>query len=86
MLEQISRRQVVDLTRTVDEGMPVYPTRPYSFHMKWHTGVPASTYQLLISEHAGTKLDCPAHFYPRPGGSRHTSLEVLPIEACIALP
>ena len=54
--------------------------------MKWHTGVPASTYQLLISEHAGTKLDCPAHFYPRPGGSRHTSLEVLPIEACIALP
>ncbi len=83
LLEMIGHMKIVDLTQTVEEGMPVYPTHPQFFHMRWHTGDPANLFQLLISEHAGTHLDCPAHFYPGPEDSRHLSLEALPLEACI---
>jgi len=83
MLDLISEMQVVDLTQVVEEGMPVYPTHPQFFHMKWHTGDPASMYQLLISEHAGTHLDCPSHFYPDRDDPRRVSLETFPVEACI---
>jgi kynurenine formamidase len=82
-LEMIAHMKIVDLTQTVEEGMPVYPTHPQFFHMRWHTGDPASMFQLLIGEHAGTHLDCPAHFYPEADDSRHLSLEALPLEACI---
>jgi kynurenine formamidase len=83
LLETIAHMKIVDLTQTVEEGMPVYPTHPQFFHMRWHTGDPANMFQLLIGEHAGTHLDCPAHFYSKADDARHLSLEALPLEACI---
>jgi len=48
--------------------------------MKWHTGDPANLYQLLFSEHAGTHLDCPYHFYGSPEVGERISLEKVPVE------
>jgi hypothetical protein len=62
--------KVVDLSHTIEPGMPVFPTHPQHFHMEWHTGDPATLHQLLISEHAGTHLDAPLHFYNSPGDAR----------------
>jgi kynurenine formamidase len=74
---------MVDLTQTIEERMPVYPTHPQYFHMEWNTGDPASMYQLVISEHTGTHLDCPAHFYANPDDPRHLSLENVPLQRFI---
>jgi kynurenine formamidase len=51
--------------------------------MEWNTGDPANMYQLLISEHAGTHLDCPAHFYGDQADARHVSLDNVPVEHII---
>jgi len=83
LIEGIRGMQIVDLSHTIEEGMPVYPTHPQYFHMRWHTGDPANLYQLLISEHAGTHLDCPAHFYGENADSHRISLESVPVELFI---
>jgi arylformamidase len=80
LLNLIGGMQIVDLTHTIEERMPVYPTHPQFFHMEWNTGDPANMYQLLISEHAGTHLDCPAHFYGDRTDARHVPLEDVPVE------
>jgi kynurenine formamidase len=78
--EALLGRQMVDLAQTIEEGMPVYPTHPQYFHMLWDTHDPANLYQLLISEHTGTHLDCPFHFVGRPGDESRVSLEKVPVE------
>jgi len=83
LIDGIRGMQIVDLSHTIEEGMPVYPTHPQFFHMRWHTGDPANLYQLLISEHAGTHLDCPAHFYGDRADPHCVSLESVPIELFI---
>jgi kynurenine formamidase len=74
---------IVDLSHTVEERMPVYPTHPQYFHLKWNTGDPANMYQMVISEHVGTHLDCPAHFYADPEDPRHLSLDNVPLNRFI---
>ncbi len=81
--EVIQKMKLVDISHTIEEGMPVYPTHPQYFHMEWNTGDPANLYQLLISEHAGTHLDSPYHFYGTPGDERRISLESIPVERFI---
>ncbi len=83
LIDGIKGMQIVDLSHTIEEGMPVYPTHPQFFHMRWHTGDPANLYQLLISEHAGTHLDCPAHFYGDKTDPDYVSLENVPVELFI---
>jgi kynurenine formamidase len=83
LLGLIEGMRVVDLTHTIEERMPVYPTHPQYFHLEWNTGDPANMYQLLISEHAGTHLDCPAHFYGDRADARHVPLDEVPVERFI---
>ncbi len=80
LIQDIGGMRIVDLSHTIEEGMPVYPTHPQYFHMKWHTGDPANLYQLLISEHAGTHLDSPCHFYGELDDARRIDLQALPIQ------
>lgn len=57
--------EVVDLTHTLEEDMPVYPTHARYFHGLWEshaTGSVALSYQLTIHEHCGTHMDATAHF------------------------
>jgi kynurenine formamidase len=79
----IRNSHIVDLSHTIEEGMPVYPTHPQYFHMEWNTGDPSNLFQLIISEHAGTHLDCPRHFYGDPGDERRIPLEMVPVERFI---
>lgn len=83
LAETLLGMQMVDLAQTIEEGMPVYPTHPQYFHMKWDTHDPANLYQLLISEHTGTHLDCPYHFIGSPGDEGRVSLERVPVERFI---
>jgi len=83
LIDAVSSMKMIDLSHTIEEGMPVYPTHPQYFHMRWHTGDPATLYQLLISEHAGTHLDVPLHFYSDPSDGRRLSLDEAPLEPCI---
>lgn len=83
LVKAVSGMRVVDLSHTIEEGMPVYPTHPQYFHMRWNTGDPSNLYQLLISEHAGTHLDSPCHFYSVKNDPRYIDLEKFPIKSFI---
>jgi arylformamidase len=54
---------VVDLSHTLEEGMPTYPTHAKFFQNPWLSmGDPAKMNQLFLSEHTGTHVDAPSHF------------------------
>jgi arylformamidase len=79
LLEAFARSRIVDLTQTIETGMPVFPTHPQFFAMRWETHDPASMNQLLIGEHAGTHLDSPSHFYPDPADPRCVDVAQIPV-------
>lgn len=83
LIAAIGQMRVVDLSHTIEERMPVFRTHPQYFHMKWHTDDPATLHQLLISEHAGTHLDAPLHFYSDPSDPRRIALDHVPLTSCI---
>jgi kynurenine formamidase len=83
LIAAVSNLKMIDLSHTIEEGMPVYPTHPQYFHMRWHTGDPATLFQLLISEHAGTHLDVPLHFYSDPSDGRRLGLDEAPLGPCV---
>jgi kynurenine formamidase len=83
LFESLRGLKVVDLSHTIEPGMPGFPTHPQYFHMEWHTGDPATLHQLLISEHAGTHLDAPLHFYNSPGDARRVPLDRVPVESFV---
>lgn len=59
--------RVVDLSHTLEEGMPVWSTRPRYYHNLWysiHLGDSATSCHLQMSEHTGTHVDAPGHFLP----------------------
>ncbi len=58
---------MVDLSHTLEEGMPVWPALPKYYHNLWysiHLGDHATSCQLQLSEHTGTHVDAPGHFLP----------------------
>jgi arylformamidase len=61
--------------------MPVYPTHPQYFAMRWETHDAASMNQLLIGEHAGTHLDSPSHFYADTADVRYLDVASIPVGA-----
>ncbi len=71
--------EVIDLSHTLEEGIPTYPRpTPYShslFESYWH-GDRASSYEILMNEHTGTHMDAPAHFIPE--GPAHVWVDELP--------
>jgi kynurenine formamidase len=57
--------RIIDLTHTLEEGIPTYPTHAKYFQMPWRSlGDPAEMNQLILSEHTGTHADSPSHFVP----------------------
>lgn len=55
----------VDLTHTLEEGIPVWPTHPRFGHTLYESqeyGDVATHYGLSIGEHTGTHVDAPLHF------------------------
>lgn len=64
---------VIDLSQTLEEGMPAHAEHSRFFRMLWESyyhGDTAVAYQIIMSEHSGTHVDATAHFM-REGHPQH---------------
>lgn len=58
----------MDLSQTLEEGIPNFPTHSRYYHELWESywhGDVAVAYQLIMNEHPGMHVDAPAHFRAR---------------------
>jgi kynurenine formamidase len=65
LLDSLRGARVVDLSQTLEEHMPNFPTHSKFFHNLWGSywhGGRSLSYQLVMHEHNGTHVDAPAHF------------------------
>ena len=73
--------EVVDLSQTLEEHMPHYPTHSKFFHNLWGSywhGGRSLTYQLVMNEHNGTHVDAPAHFISDAKPEAHVTIDRVP--------
>ena len=76
--------RVVDLTHTLGEGIPSFPTHPKFSRNGWPShDDPAELNQLVLSDHSGTHVDAPAHFVPGVDDPRRVSIENVSIDAFV---
>ena len=79
----LDRLEIVDLSHTLEENMPVWPTHPRFFHNLMESqdfGDVSCHYQLIMGEHAGTHIDAPLHFVregPKRYGIDQVSLDAM---------
>jgi len=67
--DELSRANLIDLSQTLEEHMPTFPTHSKFFHNMWGSywhGNRSLSYQLVMHEHNGTHVDAPAHFIRDP--------------------
>jgi kynurenine formamidase len=86
LLESIRSARVVDLSQTLEEHMPNYPTHSKFFHNLWGSywhGGRSLTYQLVMNEHNGTHVDAPAHFISDAHPSAHVTIEQVPVNRLV---
>ncbi|MBU2703384.1 kynurenine formamidase [Sporomusaceae bacterium BoRhaA] len=72
--------EMVDLTFTLESGMPTWPTHPRFYHdvvESYALGDASCHYQLVLGEHCGTHIDAPAHFIA--AGPRHLGIDRVPL-------
>lgn len=77
--------EVIDLSHTLEEGLPTFPTHSRFYHELWESywhGDVAVQYQMLINEHTGTHVDAPAHFM-RDGHPAHIWMDEMPAASLI---
>ena len=82
LLESVGKARVVDLSQTLEEHMPHYPTHSKFFHNLWGSywhGGRSLTYQLVMNEHNGTHVDAPAHFISDAQPRAHVTIEQVPV-------
>lgn len=73
--------RVIDLSQTLEEHMPVYPTHSRFYHNLWGSywhGGRSLSYQLVLNEHTGTHVDAPAHFVSDAKPAAHVTIERVP--------
>ncbi|PZE20595.1 cyclase family protein [Paenibacillus xerothermodurans] len=76
----LTQMQVIELSHTLEEHIPIWPTHSRYQHTLWHSywhGDEAVNYQILINEHNGTHVDAPAHFIRE--GPAHVWINQMPI-------
>ncbi len=76
--EELSRANLIDLSQTLEEHMPHFPTHSKFFHNLWGSywhGNRSLTYQLVMNEHNGTHVDAPAHFISDQKRPSHVTIE-----------
>jgi kynurenine formamidase len=76
----------VDLSQTIEEHMPHFPTHSKFFHNLWGSywhGDRALTYQLVINEHNGTHVDAPAHFISDAKPAAHVTMDRVPLDRLV---
>jgi len=82
LLASLRGARLIDLSRTLEEHMPSYPTHSKYFHCLWGSywhGGRSLTYQLVMNEHNGTHVDAPAHFISDAKPHAHVTIENVPL-------
>jgi kynurenine formamidase len=78
-MNMLSTCEVIDLTHSLEVGMPAHPEHSRYFHELWNSywhGDQSVTYQIMLNEHSGTHADAPAHFV-REGKPNHSWIDQL---------
>jgi kynurenine formamidase len=73
--------EIVDLSQTLEEHIPHFPTHSKFFHNLWGSywhGGRSLTYQLVMNEHNGTHVDAPAHFISDAKPAAHVTIDRVP--------
>jgi len=86
MLASLRSARLIDLSQTLEEHMPSYPTHSKYFHDMWSSywhGGRSLTYQLVMNEHNGTHVDAPAHFISDAKPQAHVTIENVPLNRLI---
>jgi kynurenine formamidase len=81
-LAALRHARVVDLSQTLEEHMPHFPTHSKFFHTLWGSywhGGRSLSYQLVMHEHNGTHVDAPAHFISDAKPEAHVTIEQVPV-------
>jgi len=86
LLSGLRSTRILDLSQTLEEHMPHFPTHSMFFHnlwgSYWHGGLSLS-YQLVMHEHNGTHVDAPAHFVSDATPSAHITIDKIPVDRLI---
>jgi len=86
LIETLKIGQAVDLSQTLEEHMPNYPTHSKFYHNLWGSyshGDRSLTYQLVMNEHNGTHVDAPAHFVQGERGQNGVTVEQIPVKQLV---
>jgi len=82
LLSGLQQCRIVDLSQTLEEHMPHFPTHSKFFHNLWGSywhGGRSLSYQLVMHEHNGTHVDAPAHFVSDAKPEAHVTIEEIPL-------
>jgi kynurenine formamidase len=78
LIPTLRQARVVDLSQTLEEHMPNFPTHSKFFHNLWGSyqlGGRSLSYQLQVHEHNGTHVDAPVHFVSDRKVEGHKTIE-----------
>ena len=78
LISSLRQARVVDLSQTLEEHMPNFPTHSKFFHNLWGSyqlGGRSLSYQLQVHEHNGTHVDAPVHFVSDRNPEAHKTIE-----------
>ena len=82
LLAKLRDLRVIDLSQTLEEHMPHFPTHSMFFHNLWGSyghGGRSLHYLLVMHEHNGTHVDAPAHFLSNAKPDAHVTIEQVPL-------
>ncbi|TAM82708.1 MAG: cyclase family protein [Acidobacteria bacterium] len=78
LIASMRNARVVDLSQTLEERMPNFPTHSKFFHNLWGSyqlGGRSLSYQVLMHEHNGTHVDAPVHFVSDRNPDAHKTID-----------
>jgi kynurenine formamidase len=81
LITTLREAKIIDLSQTLEEHMPHYPTHAKFFRNLWGSywhGERSLHYQLVMHEHNGTHVDAPAHFISDRKPEAHVTMERVP--------
>lgn len=82
VLAKLRGMRAIDLSQTLEEHMPHFPTHAMFFHNLWSSyrhGGRSLHYQLVMHEHNGTHVDAPIHFLKNAPPEAHVTIERVPL-------
>ncbi len=86
LVAKLRALRTIDLSQTLEEHMPNFPTHAKFFHNLWDNyalGGRSLSYQLVVHEHNGTHVDAPAHFLKDARPEAHVTIERVPLTQLI---